>query len=303
MGVAHVKEVTDRDQSRDKIGNKRYTRTFQVLCDKQTDGAKVVLEDPDVPDYGDTWVQVESGGAVTDTDTDAFVVDKRASQNDRENLQNWTVTVSYAGRADPVREPPEVSWAAVKYQKAIAKDVKNLPIANKAGDPFEGGLTVDRSRMVLTIRQNVLDFDPTDAVTYLNTLNELPFLLPRHPPLGFLAGQCQLVDLSGELVWLEDAALLSESGRTIHYWRRTAKVEVAYPDWTLRPLNAGFNQKLAVPVFGIDKVPIALPAGGRPSSPYPLDASGFMITSIGSATYLAFEGYESKDWTPLNLEY
>jgi hypothetical protein len=297
MAVVHVKEVTDRETSRDKNGNKRYVRTFQVLCDAATDGARIVLEAVGIPAYGDTWEDTLAG----DADLDAFVVDKRASQNDRENFQNWTVTVSYAGRTDPVSEPPEVSWATVKYQVAYQED-NDTPakkVVNSAGDPYEGGLLRDRARLVVTIRKNVLPaawegIDPTD---YIDTTNELPYLATRFDaPNGVLPGLAKLSDLSADAVWIEDRS-------DVHFYRRTSKVEIDAYGWTQKVLDAGFNFLMPGGLWGFDKVPIILPAGGRPSSPYPLDGSGAPLGVGGTPVFNTFVPHPSKDWTVIDVEY
>lgn len=290
MAVVACNEVTGREGARDKNANKRYTRVFQVLTDAPTDGAKQVIEHPGLPGYGDIWELVTYGGDVLDQDQEAFLVEKRPAQTDPDNLLNWTVYCEYVGRGDPTLEPPEIDWDTQKWQKTTQEDVYGVFVANSAGDPYQDGLTADRSRFTVTIRQNVLTWDPVDAANYLDTLNEQMFLATAHPP-GFLPALCKLSSLGASAVWYE-------SNAAVHYWRRTAKVEVSLYGWRTRKLDEGFNEV----VLG-ERVPIILPGGGKPASPVPLDGAGARIAPAGTPTYREFDGYPLADWTPLNLEY
>lgn len=307
MAVVHCKEVTGRDGSEDNVAKKRYTRTFQLLTDDPTDGAKVVKEHAELPGYGDVWEQVDAAGDVTDTDDEAFCVEKRVSQVDGENFQNWQVVCEYVGRGDPTREPADVQWNTTKFQKAVQRDADGKLIANSARDPFEAGLTKDANRFQVTITKNVLTWNPAAVASFVDTTNEDPFLLDRHPP-GLARGTCKLSSLGATAVWYDD---LSD----IHYWKRTAVVEVDLAGWNAVPLDAGFQAVVSVPgvapVGGLKKGKIVLADGTTPSTPQPLNGAGGKLPVGADPVYCdgiggrpgPFVLYPLASWAVLELEY
>jgi hypothetical protein len=123
MGIAQCREITGRDGSEDQLTLRRYTRVFQILTDRPGDGARTVLACPDLPSIGDTWESVDGMGVVIDADSDSFCVERRAMQNNRDWPMDWLVTCEYVGKSDPTMEPAEVSFAGVKYQVAMQKDI------------------------------------------------------------------------------------------------------------------------------------------------------------------------------------
>lgn len=291
MAVTECFEIVGRDGSEDKLTSKRYVRVFRILCDSPTDGAAIVLAHPELPQRGSTWESVDADGVVTDADLDAFCVDRQARSNNADWPGEWIVTCNYAGRGDPLLEPAEVEWSCTKYQVAMQKDWFGIWVKNSAGDPFESGITRDKTRFVVTIRQNVLDWDPVDALDYIDTTNEGVFLFDKHPP-GFAAGLCKISDMGAVAVWKED---LSE----IHYWKRTAKVEIDIDGWDAYVLDAGFNK-----VVDGRRVPIVFPGGAKPSSPVPLDNAGTPLGPAADPVYRpAFTRYAPKEWSPLGLDY
>lgn len=291
MAVAECREIVGREAAEDKVKNKRYTRTFRVLCDLPTDGAGIVLAYPGLPQRGDVWQSLDADGIVTDVDLDAFCVDRRARSDNADWPGEWLVSCEYVGRGDPTLEPPRISVAGARYQVAVQKDAVDTPIVNSAGDPFEGGLTRDKTRPTITIVQNVLSFSVTD-LELVDTLNSLPELSSVLFP-GLAAGTGKIADVSAEAVWLEDLS-------AIHFWTRTVRIEVNSEGWLpTRVLDAGFN-KLGT-VLGVPaRIPIVLP-GGRPSSPVPLDGAGGVLTTGADPEYREFLMYPMADWTPLGL--
>lgn len=293
MAVVHCEEVHGRSVEQDINGNKRYAKTFQLVTDDPTDGAKAVHDFPGLPAYGQVHPE----------DANAFVVAKRPRHDDSGHPANWFCAVEYAGRDDPVSEPPEVSWSVTKYQKAVQRDVNDVPFVNSAGDPFESGATVDRTRFVLMIRRNVMTWDPTTSEGYIDSLNQGVFLAERHPP-GFAAGTCKLSDLGADAVWLEDRS-------DIHFWRVTAKIEVNTEGWQTVVLDAGMHELVTnsvviggIPVDVTYKKAILLWGGNHAVSPQPLDGEGHALNPGDAPVYLPpFEFYETKDWTGLDLEY
>lgn len=295
MAVAECHEITGRDGSEDKLTNKRYVRKFRVLCDSPTDGAALVLAHDELPQRGSTWESVDAEGTVTDYDEDAFCVDRKAESSNNDLYHEWIVTISYAGKGDPLLEPPEIETSCVKFQVAMQKDWYGVWVVNSAGDPYENGITRDRTRFVVTIRQNVLDFDMIDAIDYIDTTNENTVFQLSNPP-GFKPGLCKISELAAVAIWLEDHS-------AVHYWKRTAKVEIDREGWDRLILDAGFNKRVSI--LGIPtRVPIILPGGGKLSGPVPLDGAGNQLIHPADPVYLPpFTPYAPKDWSPLGLEW
>jgi hypothetical protein len=291
MAVVHVKEVQAREGSQQVSSRHRYTRTFQVLTDEPTTGARAVRDAAGLPALGDTWEQLDAAGAaVLDADPLAFLVEKRAAQADPDNLQNWTVTCEYAGIDDPTLEPAQVSFLEEDWQESVQRDADGELVANSAGDPYEAGLTRDRKRGVIVITKNVLAFDPLQADRFRNSLNLFPFLAERYPP-GFGAETCKMDSLTAEAVWYEDYS-------DIHYYRRTARIATDPAGWRAEILDAGFHR-----LVGGERQKIVLPGGGTPTTPVPLDGAGAVLAAGGTPVFRSFGRYVATDWAELDLEF
>lgn len=296
MAVVHFEEVTGRDGSEDIETVRRYRRVFQVLCDTPQDGASVVLAHPLIPQFGDAYEYIDTTGIpATVTDTEVVAVERRVEQGDGENLQNWRVTVEYAGVTDPEAVPAEVEYSPTRYQVSIIEDINDppKPVVNTAGDPFEGGITVDRTRGTLVIVRNKTNFDPVEASKYNDTLNEETFLGLVHPP-GFAPGTCKLTI---------GAKRLRKRGRTEFYWQVRYEIDIDRRGWKVKVRNAGYRE-LVGPPGSKEPRPIMLKPGVNATSPQLLAADGTAL-AVGAAIPppLEFDGYETKPWSPLGIEY
>lgn len=289
--IVHFQEINRRSGSIDLDSNLKYRRTFQVLTDNPQDGPSVVLDHPFIPELGDQYevVDTSTGVPVSVVDNEAYVSAIEVDQDD-DNFQNWTITVDYEGVEDPLSIPADVDFDPVPFQKALVDDVNDEPVVNTAGDPFENGVTVDRHRFRLTIVKNVLDFDHVEALDYMDSLNQEPFL--GHPP-----GTCKLV---------LGAKRERRKGLADFYWRRKAVIDIDTAGWKVKLRNAGYRSRL---VSEGKPVPIVdLITGAKPSTPVLLDGGGALLLTgdppvIAGPTLDGFDGYETRDWTPLALEY
>lgn len=297
MAVVHVKEITGRDSEEDMQSNKKDVRVFQALTSDPTDGAKLVLAHPDIPAVGDPW-ETYKNGVMTAQDLDTRCVLRTAVQSDGENHQNWVVTCRYMGVGNPTLEPPKVSWSEDNWQETSNVDFNGNPVVNSAGEFFESGLTRDRTRGVVIIEQNVLDFDPIEAEQYRDTVNLENFLSARHPP-GFPAGQCKIMSISAVPVFYPNYPQTT----AIHYWRRTVKVAIDRNGWSPAYVDAGFCERVAI--GGVDELLPIIAKNGQPATtPQLLDGAGIALPP-GSAPIFTnpFQRYEFKDWSALNIEY
>ena len=293
MAVAFIQEITGRDGSKDSDTNKRYRRTWVVRTDTPQDGASVVLAAPGVPVFNDTYNYLDDSdpfNPVPIYDLDAVVVDVQAIQDNPNDPRDWRVIVEYAGVGDPVSQPAEVEYSPTRYQKAILEDVNGVEIKNAAGDYFEGGITVDRTRFTLTIVKAVLTWNPVAALEYQDSLNQSWFLALAHPP-GFAPQTCKLT-------W--GAKRVRRAGTASFYWLRTAVIDIDREGWRTKLRNAGYRefnatQGKAVEIMRTPGVPI--------SAPVLLAEDGAELPEGSTPATLPFDGYTTKDWSGLGLEY
>jgi hypothetical protein len=256
------------------------------------DGASVVLAAPGIPVFNDPYQYLDDSNPLAPIaviDNTVVAVNIQVTQDNPDDPQDWRIVVDYMGVEDPTAQPAEVEYSPTRYQKALVKDVADVAVVNTAKDPFEGGITVDRTRFTLTLVKAVIDWDPVAALEYQDTLNQFPFLQATHPP-GFLSLTCKLT-------W--GAKRVRRKGTATFYWLRTAVVDIDKEGWKVKVRNAGFNE-----IVGGVKRPI-LDAGGVPvTSPQLLKADGSRLPHGDPIPLpLEFDGYFVKDWSALGLEY
>lgn len=301
MAVVHCEEVVNRDGERDDTANVRYRRTWQVVCDTPQDGANTVLAHNELPAFGDfyEYTNDSTGLPVLEQDLDAVCVRIRASQDDPENLANWSVVAEYMGFDEPEAQPAEVDYSPTKYQEHAVDDIHGNPIVNAAGDQFEGVMR-DRTRFTLTIVQNLTDADwnASDALDYQDSLNENIFLAAAEPP-GFAPGTCKIT---------VSAKRVRKRGLNAFYWIRTAVIEIDKNGWKSKPRNAGYRYLVFGETPQKKRVYIDPETGAKPPNPILLDDDGGILPEGGVPNIAGpggegFDVYETKDWGPLNLEY
>lgn len=293
MGVDFIQDITGRDGSKDVDTNKRYRRTWIVRTSSPQDGASVVLAAAGIPAFNDPYQYTDNSdplSVVVVTDDAVVAVDIKAQQDNPNDPQDWRVVVDYFGVEDPVSQPPEVEYSPTRYQKALVEDVNNVTVANTAGDPFEGGITVDRARFTLAITKAIETWDPVAALVYQETLNQNDFLAATHPP-GFAPGTCKLT---------LGAKRMRRAGTVSFYWLRTAVIDIDREGWKVKVRNAGLRAYDAT----LNKAVQIIDAAGVPvSSPVLLAVDGAELPYGGTPLVQEFDGYETKDWNDLVLEY
>lgn len=300
MAVVFVEEITGRQGSKDVDTNKQYRRTWIVRTSSPQDGASVVLAAPGIPLFNDPYQYLDDSdpfNPVPVTDTSAVAVQIQASQDNANDPQDWRVMVDYVGVEDPVVQPAEVEYTPTRYQKSLVKDVKDKPVVNSAKDPFEGGITVDRTRFTLTIVKAVPNWDPVAAVDYQESLNEQPFLQATHPP-GFAPGTCKLT-------W--GAKRVRRQGTLTFYWLRTAVIDIDKEGWKVKVRDAGLNYAVRDelnPAIIVKRAKIMIEPGVEATSPQLLDGDGApLLPGADVPDPLEFDGYFVKDWSGLGIEY
>lgn len=295
MAVAFVEEITGREGSKDVDTNKRYRRTWIVRTTKPQDGASVVLAAPGIPVFNDPYQYLDDSdplAPVAVIDNTVVAVNISVAQDNPTDPQDWRIVVDYMGVEDPTAQPAEVEYSPTRYQKALVKDVAGVAVVNTAKDPFETGITVDRTRFTLTLTKAVLAWDPVAALEYQDSLNQFPFLQATHPP-GFAGLTCKL-NLGAKRVRRKGTINIPEN----FYWLRTSTIDIDKEGWKVKVRNAGFNEI----VHGVKR---QITDGGVPvTSPQLLKADGSRLPHGDPIPDpLEFDGYFVKDWSALGLEY
>jgi hypothetical protein len=301
MSVAYFQEITGRDISKDIETNKRGRRTFVIRTTEPVDGSSVVLAD--LVARGFTFNSIyrytdDSNPAlpIEITDDSVVIVNVAVSQDNPNDPRDWRGVVEYAGVEDPTAQPAEVEYSPTRYQKALVKDVNDVPVVNSARDPFESGITVDRTRFTLTITKAVSTWDPVAAAAYQDTVNLNSFLDVVHPP-GFPPGTCKLT---------LGAKRMRRKGNASFYWLRTATIDIDLEGWKVKVRDAGYREAVfdpGNPTVITGQKPIFVQPGVLASSPQLLKDGKWVKPPELPPDPLEFDGYWLEVWAPLGLEY
>lgn len=301
MSVAYFEETTGRDISKDIETNKRGRRTFVIRTTEPVDGASVVLADLVARGFAFNAIYRYTDDSnpalpVEITDDSVVIVNVAVAQDNPNDPRDWRATVEYAGVEDPTAQPAEVEYSPTRYQKALVKDVNGKAVVNSARDPFESGITVDRTRFTLTITKAVSGWDPIAALAYQDSLNQGAFLAAVHPP-GFAPLTCKLT---------LGAKRMRRKGNASFYWLRTATIDIDREGWKVKVRDAGYREAIfdpGNPALIIGQKDIFTGPGVRAASPQLLKDGKWVKPPELPPDPLEFDGYEVKDWAPLALEY
>jgi hypothetical protein len=156
------------EQFKEKKGVTRYTRTFLVRTDTNTDEASVIFAHASCPNVGDVYPY----------DADAFCTDVRPVQHKAKTV--WRVTARYSTEYElsdnPLNDAAEIEWNTEPRQKAFWKDRDGNAILNSAGDYYDPPVEGDDSRWVATVSKNLAAV-PAWTLTYKDATNSDQFTL------------------------------------------------------------------------------------------------------------------------------
>jgi len=116
--------------------------------------------------------------------------EKRVKQGSAPNI--YQVSCSYSAQSSfapnqnqlppeyqlpPLERPAQASFTSELVEKEVLKDVNDKPIQNKADQPFDPPLTVNRALINLNIAKNIAprDFKPLRFTTYVSKVNSKKF--------------------------------------------------------------------------------------------------------------------------------
>lgn len=132
----------------DDTYSREYTRKWRVRTSSALDDASVVLAAVQalVPIY-------------SPYPTDAYALLKSLEAQELDTPTHWEVQGSYGTRtadqtqqsADPVEEPPEITYTTERIESPLQKDLNGYALVNAAGDPFDPPPVVEDGYDLLNI--------------------------------------------------------------------------------------------------------------------------------------------------------
>ena len=294
MGVVSVAEKMEgaRSSTFSGLWQRTYVRTFLVETNGPTVGALAVRTADGIPRPNSTYNNgLSTGDPDYEEDRGAFAnVIEAVNDSDVNNAGiEWTVTVTYGPRelfdANPSLWPIKVSFGGERTEKAIAKDIVDIPIANSAGDPFNPPITIDDSRSTMTVTRNELvsAFDLTLAEMYRDKINNAPWN-------GFDVNVVKCGTISTTEPQYDPTA-------QVYYYTVTYAFTINRKGWILDILDAGCNELDAY------SNPKPIMHQGQPvSDPVPLDGAGHENPPGAEPNYILIEAYEQVDFEGLNID-
>ena len=285
MAVVYVKEKYRRSGRHTKDGAREYTKTFIVKTNSTGDGPLTIMRDPRLPQR---WRTIYATG--NEIDLGAICTDVNPKQIDDDGQGNsiWEVPCQFAKATkesqeeeeNPLLRPAEVSWDGATYQDRLEYDLDGHAILNAAGDPYEEGLVVDRTRQILSITRNELRYDYELAQSYADVLNSDTFY-------GRAAGSAKMT--------------MPKSSRKVEgkwiYWQTRYEIHFSRLGWSFLKLNQGPHY--------LDEDGVKKPNtmdGVATTKPVLLAADGTKLADEADPIFNTFVGYPSLAFAPLALE-
>ena len=270
----------------DYKGNANYTAIFNVETDDPTDGIVTVGEASDpggltIPTPG---ISVYKFNA-KETDLTAVCTSVTPELVDG-SLTFWTVTCEYqrnteTNQDNPLLRPLLVNISSQKYEQAVIKDRNGSGIVNTAGDPFDPPLTMDATRLFLTLTKNFSAYNFDLASTLLDNVNSVPFY-------GMSVGTLKFEGFHATRQFEQDT----------EFWTCTGEFAFRREGWQLHPLNAGLRRLVSGSMqkcTDSDSLPVL--------APVPLSKAGGQIAAptVSNVVYLDIDVYPQADFTLLGF--
>jgi len=191
------------------------------------------------------------------------------------NYMGWS---SPEGEEDPENWETQYSWSTATSVVPIDEDVDGNPIVNVNKEAFDPPPTREHHDTVVTIVHHINEsrWDPSDKITYENTLNSEDTVLDgKTVP----AGTARITSYDAEHVIEGEYS----------YVKLTIVVAIREDGWKLRILNQGYKDAAGDEFKDAKGTPRAAPTL--------LDVVGDETTT---AWWLEFDVYEEKDWNTLD---
>ena len=225
----------------------------------------------------------------------------------------WIVYVAYNGEVNfngqnnqpqsPLLTAATLDWDDVEVELEIDEDYDGKPIVTPNGEPINGVRRLFADQTV-TIRKNMLLFNPFVQARYRQSVNSDPFL-------GWPPGTAKMQKFQATSVRSSE---VNGGG----YWQVTAVIQFRYPyrtvpgrAWYSRVRLEGYYKRVNLPGPPVDGVqPSAIVratrAGEPTAKPVLLDAQGFQLADVDppdpqTANWLEIKLYEPLSYNALGL--
>jgi len=225
----------------------------------------------------------------------------------------WIVYVAYNGEVNfngqnnqpqsPLLTAATLDWDDVEVELEIDEDYDGKPIVTPNGEPINGVRRLFADQTV-TIRKNMLLFNPFVQARYRQSVNSDPFL-------GWPPGTAKMQKFQA-------SAVRSSEVNGGGYWQVTAVIQFRHPyrtvperAWYSRVRLEGYYKRVNLPGPPVDGVqPSAIVratrAGEPTAKPVLLDAQGFQLPDVDppdpqTANWLEIKLYEPLSYNALGL--
>jgi hypothetical protein len=287
MSVTGITEVVESAHGEFLLekGERKYTRKFLVLTTTPQDDSAVVLTACfAITPMGSSYA------CGNGTDLGAFLIHASAERVNDDYFK-WMVTYEYDSIVpvpqdqgeNPLLRPPLWRFGVEKYEETMTEDLNSVPIINSAGQPFETGLTMQRSRPTIQIIKNYATFDFASVAAYQDCVNDDTWF-------GFdpETVKCNSIEVQER----------NENGGT--YFELTYNLSVEFNGWNpVWILDAGYYEKSAGSGSGAGAgLKLITDKFGRPlQSPALLDGNGHKNPDGAAPVYLPFIPYIGLTFT------
>lgn len=306
MSVLTVKEIGHTSGDVDDKLARRYTRTFQVVCDSTLDGPYQVGSALGIPRIGDIYA------TPTEFDFGARCTSVKP-ERDTDNLILWTVTAEYSNKSEnpeksqakkPLERRAKISWQQEDSQRPLQKatlivenddgtitEFPDSPIKNSASDHYDPPVEIQDPKVVLQIVKNQATFSPQLAFEYRKAVNADPFF-------GAAPGQWKVKQITGEEAFEEGLV----------YWVVTYRFDFREDGWDIVLLDAGYNERVVAdstgPTIKYDKKVIVGKDQTPLAKPSPLNGRGVPLDVDApdeAYVYTRWSHYPKKPYSALTL--
>ena len=133
------------------------------------------LNETGVPDYD------QAHDVITNAIVSNKSVERHTDEGGNEQLDAFLVSITYTWEApqsaeDPTQDPPVYSWDNATQDELVDRDADDDEFKNTTGDSYEG-ITLDRSKMVIVVTMNQMNYDPLAADDMSGSVNSDPFFI------------------------------------------------------------------------------------------------------------------------------